>query len=148
LEHVILLLIELAQSLYNLVLAWIVDLLQGLLHLSFELNVLLVNLRDSLVFRVNQELKVLTFLLQLSEGSFPLDVTRISLLFSLDDLVMQLVVFFDQFLILFLKRKQSLLVQLFIMLENENFVLEFLVALSGFKKVIKESFTKVGRLNV
>jgi len=95
LKHVIFLLVELTESLYDLVLAWVVNLLKCLLHLSLKFDVFLIDLRDSLVFGVNQELEVLAFLLELPQGSFPLDVARVSLLLSLDNLVMQLVIFFD-----------------------------------------------------
>lgn len=95
LKHVIFLLVELTESLYDLVLAWIVNLFKCLLHLSLKFDVFLIDLRDSLVFGVNQELEILAFLLELPQGSFPLDVARVSLLLSLDNLVMQLVIFFD-----------------------------------------------------
>ena len=95
LKHVIFLLVELTESLYDLVLAWVINLLKCLLHLSLKFDVFLIDLRDSLVFGVNQKLEVLAFLLELPQGSFPLDVARVSLLLSLDNLVMQLVIFFD-----------------------------------------------------
>ena len=88
LKHVIFLFVELTESFHDLVLAWVVNLFESLLHLSLKLHVFLINFRDPLVFGVNQELEVLAFLLELPESSFPLDVARVSLLLSLDDLVM------------------------------------------------------------
>lgn len=144
LEHVVLLLVELTETLNYLVLAWIVDLLQCFLHLSLQFNVLMIDLGNPLVFGVNQELEILAFLLELPKSSLPLKVTRVSLLFGLYDLVMQLVVFLHQLLILFLEGQESLLVQLLVMLHDKYFVLEFLVALSSLQEVIEELLHKVG----
>ena len=104
LEHVVFFLIELTETLDDLVLAWIVNLLKCFLHLSLELYVLVVDFGDSLVFGVNQELEVLAFLLKLPKCSLPLEVTGVSLLLGLNDLVMQLVILFDKLLVFLLKR--------------------------------------------
>jgi hypothetical protein len=56
LKHVIFLLVKLTESLDNLVLAWVVDLFKCLLHLSLKFDVFMIDLRDPLVFGVNQEL--------------------------------------------------------------------------------------------
>ena len=148
LQHVVLLLVELAQALHDLVLAWIVDLFQSLLHLGFKLDVFHINLLNPLVFGVNQELEVLAFLLQLPERSLPLDVTRVPLLLGLDDLVMQLVVLLRQFFIFFLERHHCLLVQRLVMLDHEQLILQFLVALSCLKKVVQQSLHEVARFHV
>lgn len=57
---------------------------------------------------------------------------------------MQLVVFFDKLLILLLERQKGLLVQLLVMLDDKNFVLKFLVPLSGLKKIVEELLHQVG----
>jgi hypothetical protein len=49
LQHIILLFIESAESFYDLVLAWIVNLLECFLHLCLQLDIFDINFLDSLV---------------------------------------------------------------------------------------------------
>ena len=105
LEHIVgLLVVELAKAIHNLVLAWQVYLIKGLLHLRLQLHILLVDLLDSLVFRINKEFEVLTLILKLAQGLFPLELTCISLLLGLDNVEVQLVVLLGELLILLLQR--------------------------------------------
>jgi hypothetical protein len=63
LKHIVLLFVELTQTFHDLILAWIIDLFQSLLHLGLELDIFRINFLDSLVLGVNQELQILAFLL-------------------------------------------------------------------------------------
>jgi len=105
LEHIVgLLVVELAKAIHNLVLAWQVYLIKSLLHLRLHLHILLVDLLDSLVFRINKEFEVLTLILKLAQGLLPLELLCISLLLGLDNVEVQLVVLLGELLILLLQR--------------------------------------------
>ena len=64
LEVVVLELIELAETLDDLVLARVVYFLECFLHLSLEPNILSINLSNSLIFGVHEELEILALLLE------------------------------------------------------------------------------------
>ena len=75
LEHIVgLLVVELAEAIHNLVLAWQVNLIKRLLHLRLQPDILLVDLLDSLVFRINKEFEVLTLILKLAQRLLPLEL--------------------------------------------------------------------------
>ena len=96
------LVVELTQAIDDFVLTWHINLVQRLLHLGFKFNIFYLALSYPGIFWINQELKILTFILKLPKSLFPFDLTAISLFFSLDLIMMQLIILFRQFLIFFL----------------------------------------------
>jgi len=100
--------IKSAETIDDLVLAWHIDLFQGLLHLSFEPNHLQVLLFHSLLLRFNKEPQVLALFLQGSQRLLPFELLLIFFFFGLDDIVMQLVVLLGQPFDLSLQRNESL----------------------------------------
>lgn len=140
--------VELTQSLDNLVLVRQVNALQILLHLRFQLNLLLFKVSYSLILGIDQELEVLALILQLAECVPPLKLSRLPFFPGLDNLHMQLIVLFRQFLILFLQRNECLLIQFLVMLHHLYFRLQFLVSLRRLQEIVKELLHELGALSV
>ncbi len=118
LQHIILIfIVELTESFHDLVLARKVDLFKRFLQLRFYFHTVVLQTFYSGILGINQELEILTFILQLSKHLLPLQLTCISPLFNLYYFKMQLIVFFCQSFIFLLQRNEALLIQLVIMFQ-------------------------------
>ena len=91
----------------------------------------MVKLADLCILSLSQELDVADLVVSLAGDVLPLELIAFFLFSDSDDVAVELVVFFDEPLVLFLERDQSLLVQAFIMLLERQLILELLIALSG-----------------
>ena len=143
-----LLAVELAQPLDDLVLVRQVNALQILLHLRFQLDLLLLKVSYSLILRIDQELEVLALILELAQGVPPLKLSRLPFFPGLDDLHVQLIVLLRQLLVLFLQRYECLLIQFLIMLYHLYFRLQFLVSLRRLQEIVKELLYELGAFSV
>jgi len=103
-EVIAIVFIECAKPLHNLILARKINLFERFLHLRLQLDILNINFLNSHILRVNQELKILAFLLELAQSLLPFKLTRISFFFDLDDLMMKLIILLCELLIQLLKR--------------------------------------------
>lgn len=130
--------IELTEAFHDLILARQVDPLQILLHLCFELHLLLFEVSYSLILRINEELQVLALVLELPQGVSPLQLTSLPFLLGLDDLHVQLVVLFGQLLVLLLERNKRLLIELLVMVRHRHLRLQLLISLSCLQQIVQE----------
>lgn len=93
-----------------------------------------------------QELDITNLVVSLSGNVFPLELICILLFSDSDDVAVELIVFLDEPLILFLEWDQSLLVQTFIMLLERQLILELLIALCGLQKILQQFFNQLRAL--
>ena len=105
LKHIVcLLIVKLTQSFNNLILTWEVNFIEGFLHLCLQFDILSVNLLNPLIFWINKEFEILTFILEGSQCLFPLKITWVSLFFGLNHIQMKFVIFLGDLLIFLLQR--------------------------------------------
>lgn len=87
---------------------WHVQFLKGLVQLFSEFSLILLQTTNSRFFLSDQKSKILDLILTLSESTFPLKISAINLFSVLNQISVELIVFLNQSLILFLQRNNWL----------------------------------------
>ena len=117
-----------------------VELLHDPVELLAQFDVFSVHSGNLRVFLSQEEFQILNFVLCLAALSLPFEVAAVSMLPILYQLEVQVIVFFDNTLILMLERRHGLAVKCRLIGNDSVFILELLVSFSGLEDLIEEAF--------
>ena len=146
-KHIVKLAVTVETSNY-LILARHVELLHDSVELLAQFDVFSVHSGNLRVFLSQEEFQILNFVLCLAALSLPFEIAAVSMLPILYQLEVKVIVFFDNALVLVLKRRHGLAVKSRLISNDSVFILEFLESFSGLENLIEETFDQGRRLNI